>query len=99
MTKDDAKISKAIEDHRPFFDKIEPLLGKMKFLCGEKLTVIDFWVGCTYCDRMTNTHNSNPKTCQTWATFLKKYPNFQRYGMDFKKENMDWLSKRPAREF
>ena len=98
QSKDDAKISEAIMNHGPFLDKLEPMLGKMKFICGEKLTVVDFWVGASYCDRMTNPHNPNTKTCQTWAMFLKKYPNFKRYGEDFKKENMDWLSKRPARD-
>ena len=61
MAKDDAKIKEVIEGKiAVFLAKLEPMLAKMKFICGEKLTVIDFWVGAMYCDRCANPNLDNP---------------------------------------
>ena len=53
--KDDAEkkeaVGKAVNELVPkFLDKLEPSLGKMTWLAGEKLSVADFWVGSYYCD-------------------------------------------------
>ena len=96
LGKDDAKIKEVIEGiASTFIAKLEPMLAKMKFIMGDKLTVIDFWVGSMYCDRCANPNQENAKTQACWDNLLKKYPNFKRWGEDFKKENADWLMKRP----
>ena len=53
--KDDSEkreaITKVINEKVPaFLNKIEPSLGKMTWLAGEKLSIADFWVGSYYCD-------------------------------------------------
>ena len=78
----------------PFIAKLEPLLAKMKWICGDKLTVVDFWAGALYCDKAANPVNKNANHTACWATVLQKYPNFKRFGEDFKAANADWLNKR-----
>ena len=100
MSKDDAKIKAVIEGKAAdYFTKLEAILAKSKFICGDKLTVIDFWAGSFYFDRCINQGNPNKTTLACWAELLKKYPNFKRFGEDFRKENCDWLEKRKTYEF
>ena len=51
-----------------------------------------------YTDKCTNKNNNSAWTISTWNKLLGAYPNFKRFGEDFKKENAAWLQKRPARE-
>jgi hypothetical protein len=100
MSKDDAKYKDFVDDKAStFIAKIEPLVECSKFILGDKLTVIDFWVGALYCDKICNKDKNNAKHDACWAEVLKKYPNFKRFGEDFKKENADWLMKRSPLEF
>jgi hypothetical protein len=60
--------------------------------------MVDFWVCAMYVDKMTNANGPCPALmCEG----LKKFPNFCRYGEDFKKEAgiAAWLAKRPACPF
>ena len=56
--------------------------------------VIDFWAGALYCDKAANPVNTNANHATCWAAVLKKYPNYKRFGEDFKAANRDWLNKR-----
>ena len=95
FSKDNNKIASSINEKADaFIAKLEPTLKNSKFPCGDTLTAVDFWVGSMYCDKATNAANDNKVTLATWAAVLRKYPNFKRYGEDFKKENADWLNKR-----
>ena len=95
MSKDDAKYKDYVEGKAStFIAKLEPLLAKMKWICGDKLTVVDFWAGALYCDKAANPVNKNANHTACWATTFKKYPNFKRFGEDFKAANRDWLNKR-----
>ena len=95
FSKDNNKIASSINEKADaYIAKLEPILKKSKFLCGDTLTVVDFWVGAMYCDLATNAANDNKVTLATWAAVLRKYPNFKRFGEDFKRENADWLNKR-----
>jgi len=38
----------------PFLDSIEARLGKSKWLVGDKISMVDFWVGCMYSDKYVN---------------------------------------------
>ena len=97
VNNDDEAIKKSIEeDTDKFLAMIEPRLAKNKFLGGDKLVVADFWIGSMYCDKATNPHTEYQMSKRCWATLLKKYPNFVRYGEDFKKQNANWLANRPA---
>ena len=44
-----------------------------------------------YTDKCTNQKNSNTETIYAWGKLLEAYPNFKRFGEDFKKENAAWL--------
>ena len=93
----DAQVTKAIEETAgAFIAMLEPMLAKSTFICGDKLTVVDFWVGAMYCDKATNMKN-DPKSLASWDKVLKKNPNFKKFGEAFKKENANWLKIRPAR--
>ena len=75
----------------PFLDSIEARLGKSKWLVGDKICMVDFWVGSMYTDRLVN--EMGHMDCFKFA--LDSHPNFVRYGEDFKKENAAWLAERP----
>ena len=75
----------------PFLDSIEARLGKSKWLVGDKICMVDFWVGAMYTDKLTN--EMGHMDCFKFA--LDSHPNFVRYGEDFKKENAAWLAERP----
>ena len=68
MSKDDARYKEYVEGKAStFIAKLEPLLAKMKWICGDKLTVVDFWVGALYCDKVTNNCNKNTNHAAAWA--------------------------------
>ena len=91
MSKDEARIKKTAEEKLvPFLRQIEDRLGKCKFLLGDKIHMIDFWVGSMYTDKITNEMGF----AHVYAPIVKQFPNFCRYGEDFKKENQAWLDKR-----
>ena len=76
-----------------FILSIEPRLTKSKWLIGENITMIDFWVGAFACDQVVNP-NHTEKDEEKWAEILNKCPNFRRYIDDFKIENAVWLGER-----
>ena len=79
-----------------FFMMIEPMLAKTTWIMGDKMTVVDFWVGAMYCDKMTNPMlDAHQMGC--WKIVISKCPNVKRWGEAFKKENAQWLMKRPKR--
>ena len=100
LTKDEPKLIEAIEGAgSEYIAMLEPVLARQQWICGHKMTVIDFWAGSLYCDKFDNESNLNGNTRACWAKVLKKYPNFKRFGEDFKKENASWLAKRENLEF
>jgi glutathione S-transferase len=55
LSGDDKKISECAKAKLgPFLDSIEKRLGKSKWLVGDKICMVDFWVGSMYCDKLTN---------------------------------------------
>ena len=66
-------------------------------MCGENISIADFWIGAMYTDKCFNKENPNKEIVKPWERLLKNFPNFKRFGEDFKKENAKWLAKRPAR--
>ena len=94
LSKDDARISECAKTKlAPFLDKIEGRLGSSKWLCGDKICMVDFWVGAMYCDKLTNTNEGGKAAL--FKPHLDAHPNFVRFGEDFKKENEAWLNERP----
>ena len=85
-----------MEKGATFFMMLDSMLAKNTWIMGDKLTVVDFWVGACYCDKMTNPKN-DPYQAGMWKTIIGKCPNVKRWGEAFKKENAEWLMKRPAR--
>ena len=75
---------------------LEPTLAKSTWICGDRLTVVDFWVGAMYCDKVTNP-KLDAYQAGLWKTLMGKCPNVKRWGEAFKKENAGWLNKRPER--
>lgn len=57
--------------------------------------MVDFWVGSMYCDKFINENAGGNQDC--YAKCKQMFPNFVRYGEDFKNENAAYLAKRPAR--
>lgn len=87
-----AAIDKVVMTTFPaFMDKIEPGLGKMTWLAGEKLSVADFWVGAWMCDCVMN--DKHPMSGK-FKMLLKKYPNISRWGAAFYWENSLHMSMR-----
>jgi glutathione S-transferase len=76
---------------KPFLDSIEARLGKSKWLVGDKICMVDFWVGAMYCDKFIN--ETSPK-CALFKKHLDAHPHFVRFGKDFAAENQAWLDKR-----
>ena len=77
----------------PFLKSIEERLGKSKWLVGDKISMVDFWVGAMYTDKITNQAGK----AHVFAPIVKQFPNYIRYGEDFKKENAAWLAKRATK--
>lgn len=75
-----------------FLDQIEEQAGKAEFLCGDDLTIADFWIGGLYTNYINNPHVGFAK--ESWEAALDTYPNFKAYGERFKKEMASYLEKR-----
>jgi glutathione S-transferase len=75
----------------PFLDSIESRLGKSKYLVGDKLCMVDFWVGAMYGDKCVNPEHPFKAM---YDKVLAAHPNFKRYGDEFVKENAAWIAKR-----
>ena len=92
LSQDDKQISDCAEAKlKPFLDSIEARLGKSKWLVGDKICMVDFWVGAMFCDKMMNEQSSK---CGLFKKHLDAHPNFLRYGKDFMAENKAWLDRR-----
>jgi glutathione S-transferase len=61
-------------------------------LCGDKLTIADFWIGGFYVYTIDNPKISFAK--ELWSVAADNYPKFKAYGLRFKKANKKYLSKR-----
>lgn len=71
LHKDDAEYKEFVEGKASaYIAKVEPLLAKTKWILGDKLTVIDFWVGALYCDKIANSCNKNANQTACWAGVL-----------------------------
>ena len=90
--KKEENISLVIDEVMPkFLNMLEPRLGDSGFVCGEKLTIADFWIGGFYTNYATNPMCYAP---ERWAALLEKYPKFKAYGARFAEENKEYLAKR-----
>ena len=87
-----ASLSKAHD----FIESIETRLSKNKWLIGNTIYMIDFWVGAFCCDQVVNPNNTE-KEIKKWAGILEKCPNFKRYIDDFKVDNAVWLGQRESK--
>jgi len=70
-----------METYPAFLKKIEPGLGKMTWMAGEKLSLADFWVGSWYLDCATN--EKHPLFSK-FSEILKMCPNVCRWGEAFR---------------
>ena len=74
---------------------VEEVCGKgNKFLCGEKLTIADFWVGGVYTNFINNPAVGFAQ--DRWAASINDFPNFKAYGERYTEENSKWLGSRPT---
>ena len=64
----------------PFLDSIEARLGKSKWLVGDQICMIDFWVGAMYADKYANKDHPYKGLMDK---VIAAHPNFKRYGDDF----------------
>ena len=83
--------------HKWIEANLEQRLLKSKWLTGDSIAMIDFWVGAFACDEMTNP--ANPDFTKMHEPVFKKCTGFKRYVDDFKEENKAWLAERPARPY
>lgn len=76
------------------FDKILPkflaiceakLADGRTYLCGDQLTIADFYIGGVYTNNMTN--ENIPFAKERWGSCLDNFPNFKAYGDRFVAEN------------
>ena len=77
-----------------FLDFITPICTKGAFLCGDKLTVADFWIGGLYTNYLANESISFAK--DRFAETLAKYPDFEAYGKRYCEAVKTYLDARPA---
>ena len=64
------------------------------FLCGDKLTIADFWIGGFYVNYITNPDISFCK--ERWAKVADNFPNFTAYGKRFAAANAKYLETRAS---
>jgi glutathione S-transferase len=88
----DTDLKKWMEVTLPaYFAAHEEILGKQKWFAGGSLTLADFWAGSLYVDHFTNEGNPNYAAYQG---VIKAFPNFIRFGEDFRAENKAHLDSR-----
>ena len=85
----------ALEKASTFLESLEPRLAKCKWLVGDQICMVDFWVGAFSCDVVTNANNG--EQMKGFAALLEKCPNYKRYIRDFRAENAAWLRERAAK--
>jgi glutathione S-transferase len=69
----------------------DEILRKQKWFAGDSLTLADFWAGAFYVDHFTNEGHPNYAAYQD---VIKAFPNFIRWGEDFRAENKAHLEAR-----
>ena len=74
-----------------FLADVENTLGNRKFICGEKLTLVDFYIGNLYVSWFINPLAYEP---DRRAAMLMQFPKFTAYGKRFEAEMGDFLKKR-----
>ena len=57
-----------------FLDIIEPICERNDFLCGDDLTIADFWIGGLFTNFMANDNVGFAK--DKWTATLAKFPAF-----------------------
>ena len=75
-------------------EKLKERLARGGWLVGRRMTIVDYLIGSIYTDRATN------ELCygrDEWASFLRKYQDFEAYGKRFAAENSEYLSSRKPR--
>ena len=75
-------------------EKVAPYLKNTGFLCGDKLTIADFWIGGLYTNFMN--HSAIGYGATEWAAAKLKYPAFSKYGERYLEANKAWYSSRPV---
>jgi len=61
-------------------------------LCGDDLSIADFWIGGLYTNYINNPHVGFAK--ESWKATLDQYPNFKAYGERFEQEMASYLKER-----
>lgn len=75
-------------------DICEQRLEGKTYLCGDKLSIADFFIGGIYTNYITNDSVGFAK--EKWQVAADKYPNYKAYGARFAEANKKRLDNRPA---
>lgn len=73
-------------------EKLAKFIPATGFLCGEKLTIADFWIAGLYTNFINYPSLAYGK--DEWAAVKAKYPAFTAYGERYAEANKTWLSTR-----
>jgi glutathione S-transferase len=90
---DEAKKNNFYDKANAFLESLEPRLSKSKWLVGDKINMVDFWIGAFCCDHVENI--ANQEKSARFAATVNKCPGLKRYIAEFKQENELWLNERP----
>lgn len=83
-----------------FLTFLEPYCAKGQFLCGNKLSVADFWVGAMVTGLFKNPNSfGHEGGADSFESKGSKYPAFMAYCDRFCAENKKRMDTRPALPF
>lgn len=84
-----------------FLKVVEGELAKHSnnWVCGDKLTVADFWIGGLYVNVFTNPNRPQNWGSEEFAKLMNDFPNYKAYGEKFAAEIKPRLDTRAAYPF
>ena len=74
-----------------FLADVENTLGNQNFLCGEQLSLADFYIGNLYVSWLVNPLAYEP---ERRAALLQQFPKYTAYGKRFETKMGDFLKRR-----
>ena len=76
-----------------FLADVESTLGNQKFICGEQLSIADFYIGNLYVSWLVNPLAYEPERREA---LLQQFPKYTAYGKRFEATMGPFLKKRKA---